>query len=326
MLVKPVTLAAAVLAASATRAFLLPPEVTETDIQIADAATVVAPSSAESQLVKLDCPGCPVVIDGPRGTRIIPGKPNHLELTFKVDHQPDGDHLLLNNFELYPNPIPGILTAPQIPDWKPWNRGKDGGGPFGWHHRNKDHDHHGDHHKDHDHHDGEHKHHGPPPFLRVQPAALGFAMQTNPSTARDPDSQLELVTIDFQVVEVANAFVSGISELHIKLIKDASGRLMIGNIEQSAPGYRTGAVEPEKCTTLLCKWLEAIFPKGPVRPCHGPKPAPGPVSAVHHTSVPAGEESRMRHDHSWGQLFKNIASHILLPVLIGIVAGVSVSV
>lgn len=324
MLPKHVTFVATLLAASSANAFLLPPEVTEDDGQLSGVAAGVAPHSAEAQLVKLDCPGCPMVVTGPMGTHQINGRPNHLELTFRVDHRYDGDHLLVNDFELFPSPIPGVLTAPQVPDWKPRHGGRFGG----WHHRDKD----GEHHK----HDGDHEHkkhgmHGMPFFMHAEPAPLGFAMRTSPSTVRDPDSQLELVTIDFEVIEVANKFIAGIPELHVKLIKDASGRLMIGTIEQSVSAPKT---EADKCDSLLCKWLEAIFPNRPAHPCHGAKAAHRPSGAVHHTGgVPPVKEdpsrhweSGMHHDHSWGKLFKNITQHILLPVLIGIVAGVSVSV
>lgn len=334
MLSKRITFVATLLAAaSSANAFLLPPEVTEDDVQLSGVAAGVAPHSAEAQLVKLDCPGCPMVVSGPMGTRQINGRPNHLELTFRVDHRHDGDHLLVNDFELFPSPVPGVLEAPQVPDWKPRRHGA--GGRFGgWHHGDKD----GEHHKKHDgHHEHEHeKHrggmHGMPFFIHPEPAPLGFAMRTSPSTVRDPDSQLELVTIDFEVIEVANKFMAGIPELHIKLIKDASGRLMIGTIEQSVPAPKTNA---DKCDSLLCKWLEAIFPNRPAHPCHGAKGAAhGPSGAVHHTgSVPPVKEDTtghrefgMHHDHSWGKLFKNITQHILLPILIGIVAGVTVSV
>ncbi|KAK1758528.1 hypothetical protein QBC47DRAFT_144331 [Echria macrotheca] len=309
-------LATTVLAASAANAFLLPPEITESDVKIASAA---APSSAESQVVSVDCPGCSVTIHGPLGTRVIQDKPNHLELTFNIDHQPEGDRLLVNGFELIPNPVPAVLTAPQVPDWKfghgPFGPGRRG--PFGWHHKPKD---------------GEdHHHHGPPnglpPFLRIDPPALGFAMEAS-SSVRDPDSQLELVTLDFQIFKVAESFVEGIPELHIKLIKDASGRLMLGNVEQSVPAPKVEDDKPAECKTLLCKWFTAIFPKGPSRPCHRQKHHGG---AAENVAAPVGEDARerweagMRAEHSWGQLFKNVASHILLPVLIGIIAGVTVS-
>jgi hypothetical protein len=336
MLLKPATVAAGLLTASAANAFLLPPEVSENDVKIADAIGVNTPNTAETQTVNLNCPGCPVTINGPRGSKVIQGKPNHLELKFSVAHGAEADALYLNGYRLYPNPEPlhDVLIAPQVMDWKPW-RGK----WKGWGHHNKD--------GDDDDHEHQHRRHrgppGPPGMFSIEPQPLGFAMNTA-RAAKDTDSQLELVTVDFQIIEVGNQFIEGIPELHVKLIQDPTGRLMIGNIESTVPAPKTEASKDvaKECTTLLCKWLTAIFPSGPRKPCHGNGPAADPSGhgvpvmgghhghhghhggppgwvGMHHNPGPGGPE------HSWGQLFKNIASHILLPVAIGIVAGVSVS-
>jgi hypothetical protein len=45
----------------------------------------------------------------------------------------------------------------------------------------------------------------------------------------------------------------------------------------------------------------------------------------HHQRPHAGHWAAPYQEHRWGKLFKHIASHILLPVLIGIFAGVSIS-
>lgn len=314
----PLSVAAGLLATSAN-AFLLPPNITPADIQIVDTVAVAPPASSQSQKINLNCPGCAVTITGPRGTRVIPDKPNHLELDFSISNEESGDRLLLNGFELYPNPelLSRTLTAKQVPDWKPHFWGK----------------HHGPHHGEGKDAEGHHgpwggRHgpfgHGPkgnapegwPHFLKFEDAPLGFAMHTNPVAKTDEESRLEMVEVELQIIEVGNNFVKGIPEVHVKLIKDDEGRLMIGKIE--ADQTKAEDAQAEECQTALCRWAKSFF-GSTGRPCHG-KGREG-------AAVTQGDEEQRwePREHSWGTLFKNIASHILLPVAIGIVAGVSVS-
>ena len=328
-MLKPVTVAAGLLAASAT-AFLVPPEVAKSDPGLVGATAVDADKTWESVAVKVNCPGCPVVINGHRAPKFMEDKPHHLELTFNVEHQTGADdRLLVNGFELYPNPDPltSVLAASPLLDSPPWGgKGKGGwGGPWGkWGH----------------HKDGEkHGHHrggppGPPGKFRPEPQPLGFTIHTQTKESVD---QSALVLLDFKIIEVGNVFINRIPELHVSLVKDEAGRLLIGNIdkEELAPDANAPTGDDE-CTTALCKWLTSIF--GGKKPCHGQRPDADPASlpaegGYHHGDMHHGhsglsessEDMNRAPEHSWGQLFKNIASHIILPVLIGIVAGVSVS-
>lgn len=322
MLVKPAAVAASLLAASAN-AFLVPPQLSE----VANGPVPVPLIQSETKDVKVNCPGCPVVINGRRAPKFMEEKPHHLDLAFSIDHQPDAaDRLLVNGFELYPNPDPlhEVLSATPLLDSPPWagkGKGKGRGPPWGkgkW-----------GHHED----GGKLGHHRGPggPFgrMRPEPQPLGFALHTG-TVAQEADSELELIVVDFKIIEVGSEFIEGIPELHVKLIKDAAtGRLMIGNVESEVP--LPAPTEDEKCTTLLCKWMTSIF--GSKKPCHGQRPdgpmLDGPMAhGGHHGGSGPVEPSRHMDnipERSWRRLFKNIASHILLPVLIGIVAGVSVS-
>ncbi len=326
MFLKPVTVVAGLLAASATTtyAFLIPPQIAESDLTVADAFDIIAPEISETQVIKVDCPGCPVVFHGKHGGRpkVKTDKANHLELSFVVDHLADADRLLLNGFELYPSPDPfhEVLTAPQVLDKK--KRSTEG--------ERKEKRHRPDH--------GEKKkHHG-----HHEPVALplGFGLQVSPAT-KDADTELELVTLDLQIIEVGPVFVDGIPSVRIDLIKHRNGRLMIGNIKTVAapePAYeptQADKTQPE-CDSMLCEWLAAfqdqIKKLSPGKPCHGVKSGAAASGDEPHHGHGHGHHGPSHwhhrpasHEHSWGQLAKNIASHILLPVLIGIVAGVSVS-
>jgi len=317
--------AATVLLAASATAFLIPPEITTSDVELL-APLVTAPSDgSESVDVKLNCPGCPVVIHGHRAPKFMEEKPHHLDITLSVEHHPEGaDRLLANGFELYPNPDPlrEVFTATPLLDNPPWGakgRGK-WSPPWGkW-----------GHHKDGEEHGRHHGHHGPGgPFGRKfpQPQPLGFTLHTG-SLVKEADSQLELLVVDLNIIEVGGEFINGIPELHLKLIKDASGRLMIGDVEKTDPQPEEAKpANPDDCTTVLCQWMKSIF--GSKKPCHGQRPAVAPpapeadfrgdFNALPHPAVNNVPE------RSWGRLLKNIAAHIILPVLIGIFAGVGVS-
>jgi len=325
-MVKPAFAAAGLLAAS-TKAFLLPPTIEKVDLDLVGPLVTAPDDGVESVDVKVNCPGCPVIVHGHRVPKFMEDKPHHLDITFSVEHHPEGvDRLLANGFELYPNPDPlhEVFSATPLLDNPPWGakgRGK-WGPPWGkW-----------GHHKDGE----EHGHHRRPggPFGRKgpQPQPLGFSLSSG-TLAKDAGSELELLEVDLKIIEVGGEFIRGIPELQVKLIKDPSGRLMIGKVEKVK--QEPAAVAPptsQECTTLLCKWMTSIF--GSKGPCHGQKPdtAFAPEVADHGsgTELPPSPSEPARHmnkapERSWGRLFKNIAAHIILPVLIGIVAGVSVS-
>lgn len=298
MMLLKTSIATGLLAATVANAFLLPPELSEADIHIIEDYAV--PRVADSQLVKIDCPGCPALVEGHHGLE-IQNKKNHLEMSFSIDHLPDFDRLLLNGMELYPSPDPftEVLTATQVLD------------QLAKRHRRP--------------------HHDSPVAL-----PLDYSAMIRPTT-KDAESQLELITIDLQVMGVGGMLVDGIPELSVKLLKDPSGRLAIGSIDTTAAPATEA--EREACKTVVCQWLAAVKEQfrriKAAKPCHG-KPGSGAVvpstfpshGRPHHGHQPHPHgdwRQAHRHERSWRQLFKSIFSHILLPVLIGIVAGVSVS-
>ncbi|KAK4130137.1 hypothetical protein BT67DRAFT_392026 [Trichocladium antarcticum] len=317
MLLKPLTVAAGLLAAPAAHAFLIPPEVSDADIHIANTLEAAGPHLVETRNVNIECPGCPILVRGPqgKGIQLQIDRPTHLELTFDIDHQSDFDRLVVNGFGLYPSSDSrhASLLAPQTID------------------------------QDHD--DDDHKE--DPHHLIPQPQRLGFGLHAS-AGKKDADGGLELVELELQVIEVGVAFIDGIPNVKVQLVKDTSGRLTIVRIEKGESKKVLGA-SPQECTTAMCKMIAAAREKlkgmRPFKNCHGggmkggvapPAPAPGEAPPHHphhhhghhnghHNGHDGGQWRAPYRKHSWGQLFKNIASHIILPVLIGIVAGVAVS-
>jgi hypothetical protein len=301
MLLKPLTLAAGLLALPATQAFLVPPEVSDADIQVANTIENIGSQVAETRAIDVDCPGCPVLVTGRRGrpVQLQIDRPSHLEFTFSIDHQPNHDRLLVNGFELYPSSgmMRDELSAPQVVDRE----------------------------------DKEKRHRKHPHKLEPQPQRLGFGVMVGPAK-KDVDGQFELVEIELQIIEVGVTFIDGISSLKVNLIKDTEGRLIMSQVLKGEPknllgGHKGGA---DECTSRMCKWLAAAKEKlkkfKGFGNCHGAaKGGMRPAADPHHPHHPDGHWRAPYQQRRWSKLFMYIGSHIILPVLIGVAAGVTAS-
>ncbi|KAI1379741.1 hypothetical protein F4677DRAFT_407498 [Hypoxylon crocopeplum] len=304
--------------AAFTNALLLPPEISDADNNLVNTLPVPLPAPiavderlnipkiAEAQNLKLKCPGCPVRVPHHGKVKIVNDIPSHLELDFSIESSDDADRLMLNGFELYPNadPFRNSLTAAVRPDFL---------------HRQAKRPHHFK---------------GPHP-LAIQ--NLGFGMQTRPVATSEDDS-LELIMVELDIIEVGDVFINGIPNVQIKLVKTPTGKLMIGEVEtvESETSQKNPMDKQEECTTMLCKWKSVMMQKIAAlrahkgcggRPAHakGHDQAKAEDIIGQHLSAPH-RDAHHSHQRNWGLLFKNIASHILLPVAIGILAGVAASI
>ncbi|EAA35287.1 hypothetical protein GE21DRAFT_257 [Neurospora crassa] len=445
-------------ASGGVSAFLIPPELSDTDIAFAQevaseinnphSATGLDPITAaasQHQLIELACPGCPVLIKdrhhNKHHPKVLTDKPNHLELDFKIDHSAgtaEGDRLLVNGFELFPNadPLRAELWAGQIlegdgapkplRDAKEWvekmeeedddddQSDHDDSNDREKQHQQQQDDDHKKQHKNRKHKNRKHRNRKP----KTLPQNLGFGLRTSlPQVSTDPAEQAtaaanqEVIDLNLQIVEVGNAFVSGIPSVEIKLLRDSvTHKLMIGNIETAPSNEDSGVPVPfmgvipddqtkqeqQECDNFLCRLLEGFREKvkegkeawgKKMGGCHGDEddmeehgmmimPAeeeevgseremPVVEIDVERIDITEGQDGTWeivaspvqedveqeqkikdlldevpqqeseehghhhggmhRYEHSWGQLLKSITTHVLLPVLVGIVAGVSVS-
>lgn len=297
---------AAALAATA-HSFVIVPDVTPLDSAFAEVAPL--DPSENRRAVSIDCPGCPVAIpafDGGEPT-VATDAPNHLEMTFAVDAAPEGDRLLANGFELYPNPDPfsGSLSAAQVLEVADMPvRG------------------------------------GTKPPANHRP--LGYRLQVYP-LSKDQESQfIEVIGVDLQVIEVGGAFVDGIPLVKVLLGKKGDD-LAIMDVKTFDS---TASVDPAaECTTWVCRLRAFVAKKLATfrRPCpgkiankfhghgHGPhhhakpgdvaRPAGGPPSTHHKHPHP-----HFSHPERVGPLkaVATIVMNILFPILLGIFVGVSV--
>lgn len=313
MLLRPLIAAAGLTAVA--NAFLVPPELSAAEVEAFEAVPVESLAIAQSQTVNLECAGCPPVFKKHHG------KPkhhkehmSHLELDFSIA---DTDRLLVNGFELYPNsdPFSNVLVAPQVAEKHKKHHNKhhkdaeDGGKALQSHHKFRP---------------NEHK-------AKVVAQQLGFGLQIHPVT-KTSDEGMDLVVVDLQIIEVGSVFVDGLPNVRVHLIKSPDNQLLIAKIEQTASenAYSPMDDEQKECTTYLCKWRAIIAAQLERMKTHGcagmmgGKAGHGDAHAHHHGHKPG----HMTHNrqHGWALLFRKLTSHILLPVLVGIVAGVSVSI
>lgn len=287
----------------ATSALLLPPDLPVTekdmmstlpvptnldvDIQIANAPT--------TQSVALKCPGCVRRKDhGPKHPHIkeLPAKgkpkhhkgkhnkeiPSHLNLDFNIESINGADRLTVNGFELYPNLDPNEqLSAPLVFD-KPMGHIK-----------------------------------GKPMNL-LKP--LGYGVHTG-LVATNEDENLQLLSIELQIMQYDGVFNDGIPDVMVTLVKSQSGKLAMGNVNVIEKAGRPMGNQKE-CSTMLCKWkailmqkLSALRSKG----CGGRRPASAEKHDQEHGSAPQPPR--------WARILMRFSTRVLLPVLIGALAGVS---
>lgn len=326
MLLRPL-LAVAGLSA-ATHAILLPPGISSHDAEVVEALPFETASLAQTQSLSLDCPGCPPVFKNHHGKpKHHKQHSSHLELEFSVDRSAETDRLMLNGFELYPNsdPFTNLLVAPQVADKRK-------------HH--KDHKNHDKHMKGEEEHDGDnsrvlpshHKfrpgHHGKPKIVE-QP--LGFSLQIHP-VQKTADDNLDLVLLDLQIIEVGSVFVEGLPNIRVNMIKSPQDDLLIAKIEQTASeNVSSPKGDGAECTTTLCKLKAIIADKINKMKMHGCAGMMGGKAGHHHgQSQPAGHHDEhygmFNRPNGWSLFFSKVTSHIILPVLVGLVAGVTVAV
>lgn len=157
-------------------------------------------------------------------------------------------------------------------------------------------------------------------------------------------SQLELVNISLQVVEIGDKFVDGLENVHIKLLKAPSGKLTILALK-TAPTMNP-IINPsdnaKDCTTLICKWRAIVANRlSSIKPSKGCGKKAGSKhdsSASgkqynHHGSRPhRGHHGPHRHHHmkhhgiaKFFLALQNVAIHVLIPIFIGLAVGMTAS-
>lgn len=154
---------------------------------------------------------------------------------------------------------------------------------------------------------------------------LGYSLAVKPEGI-DEKQQMEIISVELRVIEVGNRFVEGIPTVSVKLVRAVTGDILIGSMNMSD--------SPATCDSMWCR-AKGIFGDAfhGFPGCRKFRHGHGPESKHHrpgshryhgrpgHHSRPVEDE---RPGHEW-RLLKGLASHIFLPVLMGITAGFSVA-
>lgn len=312
---------------AATHAILLPPGISAHDAEVVEALPFESEALAQTQSLSLDCPGCPPVFQNHHGKpKHHKQHSSHLELDFSIDRSDGTDRLMLNGFELYPNsdPFTNLLIAPQVADKRKHHKDR------------KNHDKHIQGEEAHDgdnsrflpsHHKFRPGHHGKP---KVVEQPLGFSLQIHP-VQKTADDNLDLVQLDLQIIEVGSVFVEGLPNVRVNMIKSPQDDLMIAKIEQTpSENVSSPKGDEAKCTTTLCRLKAIIADKINKMKMHGCAGMMGGQAAHHGHAQPTNHHEEhygmFNRPNGWSLFFRKVTSHIILPVLVGIVAGVTVAV
>jgi hypothetical protein len=293
--------ATALVAATCTQAFLLPPTITEADSDIVNTLPFEDAIGIKDRVMELNCPGCPVVIADIDGHKHFTFSPVESVLLLNFSLQ-DNDQLLLNGIPVYPVDIQSPtfmepLTADQLVK-SPADTWEYAATP-----------------------------------------KLGYSLAVGHPAKGSNNEQLDLVSVKLEILEVADKFVHGMPTVELKLLETPSGKLMIGSAEiQSAPSRVSAPTDSDKeCTTTICKWRAIIADKlSKIKGCAGRKGRPG-SHGKHGSGVrphghgrprPQGPHRPHRHHHRRGgfaRFLRSIVLHVFIPIMIGVVVGVTTS-
>lgn len=292
------------LAVAAANALLIVPESSSPSSDVITTLPLEAHAESHSRSLHLDCPSCPLLTTSPDGRSAVATTdvPNHLQLTFSVDQNQPTNRLLLNGFELFPHPTwAGPLKAVQLPDTSSDDGSVD---------------------------DGE-------GMLRD----LGYSFAVRPVGGAE-DHSAELLEVSLRIVEIGNVVVERVPTVVAHVIRLEDGTLMMVTVETREPPAPPST--PSQCRTTFCRLHELIAQHLAAlrvkisKHCGGSQDpgvqqspsSPRPGHHGHHGHHGHGHvmTGYGRKHHSWSHLLRNIVSHILLPALIGVVAGVSASI
>lgn len=161
----------------------------------------------------------------------------------------------------------------------------------------------------------------------------------------DEKQGMELLGVNIRVVEVGKRFVQGVPPVNVQLVVGPKGELFIANVKMEEDITHNDD-EPE-CESMWCRMSELwgnMFKgsfgchrahkqgvhnavKAAIGHGHGPNASTDGKHGGHKAHHgPYRHHGQYHHGHGhYGKLVKNLASHIFLPVIMGITAGVGVA-
>ncbi|KAH8816882.1 hypothetical protein F5884DRAFT_777755 [Xylogone sp. PMI_703] len=176
----------------------------------------------------------------------------------------------------------------------------------------------------------------PDRWENVAQPVIGYRMRID--RPHVSNNELDLVVLEFQIIEVGGRFVEGMSKFDIRLLETPSEKLMIGDIRYSlpVPEHSMPGKEGKQCHSRLCRWKEIVAGKLPkAKGCGRKSGRPHHLHNGEHSSHrnhghhrPQGHRGHHgyyeRHQ-TFVRFVKGIALHVLIPIAIGIVVGMTAS-
>ncbi|KAJ3494486.1 hypothetical protein NLG97_g4049 [Lecanicillium saksenae] len=160
---------------------------------------------------------------------------------------------------------------------------------------------------------------------------LGYSLAVYPKATAKEDN-MELIEVDLKIIEVGTRFVDGVPAVRVDLIKAPGGSIAMSTVTFDQP-LETA------CTTIWCRareladkvWAQIHEMKG----C-GKSATSEPDSEAEYVDladadipdmefIPEIDEPVMPSREEWHRLVKSIAGHIIMPIVMGVTAGVSVA-
>jgi len=286
--------------------FLLPPKISKADFDIINDLPFEFTAESVAKIVDLKCSGCPVPVVNLDGTTVaLQHVDSILELNYTVEHNRNvADRLLLNGVSIFPTNMASI---------EPFKASQ--------------------------------KFSKDQPFQTQENVRLGYEMSLR--TVKKDRGGFELFAINIHVFEVADKFVNDIDSVELLFIKDPSENLFITAYEKKKATSPTELTTGDKdCTSMLCKWQAIIAAKlanlKPLKGC-GSKGKGSKTGAVaghhkgqgrphphggrpHHGKHHGGHRHHQKGFVRFMRMLRNVTIHILIPVFIGVVAGLTASV
>ncbi|KAG5965794.1 hypothetical protein E4U58_002692 [Claviceps cyperi] len=140
-------------------------------------------------------------------------------------------------------------------------------------------------------------------------------------------SKMQLLDVELRVLEVGDRFVEGVPAVNVKLFRGPNEEMKIADVAVAASRF-------SGCHSMACRAKEGMADawralKGvrPLRGCHGRGRGRGQHHSQTSTLLQSGSGDRRPqiHEQEWRPLLTHIAAQILLPVLMGMTAGVGVA-
>ncbi|KAJ6785148.1 hypothetical protein PWT90_04078 [Aphanocladium album] len=160
---------------------------------------------------------------------------------------------------------------------------------------------------------------------------LGYSLAVYPRVTAKEDS-MELIEVDLKIIEVGTRFVDGVPAVKVDLIKAPGGSIAMSTVAIDQP-LETA------CTTIWCRakeladkvWAQVHEMKGCSKSATSELGSEAEYVDLADANIPDVEfipeidEPAMPSREEWRHLMKSIASHIIMPILMGVTAGVAVA-